>query len=105
MCSFIYAKTRKREQGGQGDGAGGGRATGKKKPLKMNHGKVINKRRTVRVGLSFPLKRNKMLQLTTRFGEGRPEAQQDQDRRMSFKGQTQNFRQRANQIRMIRNYT
>ena len=79
-----------------------------KKPLKMNHGKVINKGRTVRVGVrtfSFPLERNKTLQLTTRFGEGRAGAQQDQDRRMSFKGQKQNFREKANQSRMVRNYT
>lgn len=86
MCSFICAKTRRRERGGQGDGAGGGRATREKKPLKMNHGKVINRGRTVRVGVrtfSFPLERNKTLQLTARFGEGRPGAQQDQDRRVS----------------------
>lgn len=79
----------------------------KKKPLKMNHGKAINKRRTVRVGVrtfSFPLERNNTLQLTTRFGEGRPGAQQDQDRRMSFKGQKRNFRQKVNQIRMVRSY-
>lgn len=108
MCSFICAKTRRRERGGQGDGAGGGRATREKKPLKMNHGKVINRGRTVRVGVrtfSFPLERNKTLQLTTRFGEGRPGAQQDQDRRVSLKGQKQNFRQIANQIRMVKNGT
>lgn len=80
MCSFICAKTRKREQGGQEDSAGGGRARRKKKPLKMNHEKVINKGRTVGVGVrtfSFSLEKNKMLQLTTRFGEGRPGVQQD----------------------------
>lgn len=62
----------------------------KKKPLKMNHGKVITKR-TVRIGVrtsSFPLERSKMWQLTVRIREGRPGAQQDQDRRMSFKGQS-----------------
>lgn len=80
----------------------------KKKPLKMNHEKVINKGRTVRVGVrtfSLPLEKNKMLQLTTRFGEGRPGVQQDYNRRMSFKGQEQNFRQRTKQVRMVKNYT
>lgn len=75
--------------------------------MKVNHGKVINKGRTARVGVStfsFPLERNKTLQLVLRSGEGGPGAQRDQDRRMSLKGQKQNFRQRANQIRMVRNY-
>lgn len=44
----------------------------KKKPLKMNHGKVTIKGRTARVGVrtsSFPLERSKTWQLTARFGE------------------------------------
>lgn len=44
----------------------------KKEPLKMNHGKVINKGRTARVGcstFSFSLERNKTLQLAARSGE------------------------------------